>query len=91
MATTSAIRSDRIELRTTKEEKRLLSMAAAHERLDMTSFIMRSVLPAARDVVERAERIVLSKRDSARVLRVLEKSPKPTRALLAAAKRRIGT
>ena len=52
---------------------------------------MRSVLPAARDVVERAERIVLSKRDSARVLKVLEKSPKPTRALLAAAKRQIRT
>ena len=91
MATTSATRSDRIELRTTKEEKRLLSVAAAHERLDVTSFIMRSVLPAARDVVERAERIVLSKRDSARVLKVLEKSPKPTRALLAAAKRQIRT
>ena len=90
MATTSATRSDRIELRTTREEKRLLSMAAAHERLDVTSFIMRSVLPAARDVVDRAERIVLSKRDSARVLKELEKSPKPTRALLAAAKRRLG-
>ena len=90
MATTSATRSDRIELRTTREEKRLLSMAAAHERLDVTSFIMRSILPAAREVVDRAERIVLSKRDSARVLEALEKSPKPTRALLAAAKRRVG-
>jgi len=81
-------RDDRIELRTTKEEKRLLSAAAAHERLDVTSFIMRSVLPLARDVVDRAERIVLSDRDTKRVLELLENPPKPTKALLAAARRR---
>ena len=87
MTTTAATREERIELRTTKEEKRLLAAAAAYERLDVTSFIMRSVLPAARDVVDRAERIVLSERDSGRVLDLLEKPPKPTAALLAAARR----
>jgi uncharacterized protein (DUF1778 family) len=90
MAATRTARNDRIELRTTKEEKRLLAAAAAHERLDVTSFIMRSVLPAARQVVEHAERIRLSERDSVRVLQLLEKPPKPTRALLAAARRRTG-
>lgn len=88
MADKTAARDDRIELRTTKAEKRLLAAAAAYERLDVTSFIMHKVLPAARDVVDRAERIVLSERDSARVLALLEKPPKPTRALLAAARRR---
>jgi uncharacterized protein (DUF1778 family) len=82
-------RNDRIELRTTKEEKRLLAAAAAYERLDVTSFIMRNVLPAAREAVGRAERIVLSKRDTARVLALLESPPKPTAALLAAARRRV--
>jgi uncharacterized protein (DUF1778 family) len=86
--TNTAARDDRIELRTTKEEKRLLSAAAAHERLDVTSFIMRSVMPLARDVVDRAERIVLSERDTKRVLELLENPPKPTKALLAAARRR---
>jgi uncharacterized protein (DUF1778 family) len=81
-------RNDRIELRTTKEEKRLLAAAAAYERLDVTSFIMRNVLPTARDVVDRAERIVLSDRDTERVLKLLENPPKPTPALLAAARRR---
>lgn len=90
MAANAAARDDRIELRTTREEKRLLASAAAHERLDVTSFIMRNALPAARAVVERAERIVLSGRDSARVLNLLEKPPKPTKALLAAARRRAG-
>jgi uncharacterized protein (DUF1778 family) len=88
MTSNSIARDDRIELRATKEEKRLLATAAAHERLDVTSFIMRNVLPAAREVVDRAERIVLSERDTARVLRLLERPPKPTSALLAAARRR---
>jgi uncharacterized protein (DUF1778 family) len=88
MVTDTAARDDRIELRATKEEKRLLASAAAYERLDLTSFIMRSALPAAREVVARAERIVLSDRDTARVLKLLEHPPKPTPALLAAARRR---
>ena len=87
MAASNAAREDRIELRATKEEKRLLAAAAAHERLDVTTFIMRSALPAARDVVDRAERIILSERDSARILKLLENPPKPTPALVAAARR----
>lgn len=89
MAQIQPTRDDRIELRTTREEKRLLTAAAAHERLDVTSFIMRAVLPAARDAVEKAERILLSERDSLRVLDLLENPPAPTQALLAAARRRI--
>jgi uncharacterized protein (DUF1778 family) len=88
MPTTNAARDDRIELRATKEEKRLLATAAAYERLDVTGFIMRNVLPTARDVVDRAERIVLSERDTLRVLELLENPPKPTSALIAAARRR---
>jgi uncharacterized protein (DUF1778 family) len=85
--TTSPTRDDRIELRATKEEKQLLATAAAYERLDVTSFIMRNVLPAAREVVDRAERVVLSERDTLRVLELLENPPEPTPALLAAAHR----
>ena len=88
MSESDAARKDRIELRATKEEKRILATAAAYERLDVTSFIMRSVLPAAREVVDRAERIVLSERDTARVLALLEDPPRPTPALKAAARRR---
>jgi uncharacterized protein (DUF1778 family) len=84
----SLAREDRIELRATKEEKQLLATAAAHERLDVTTFIMRNVLPTARDVVDRAERIVLSQRDTVRILKLLENPPKPTPALKAAARRR---
>lgn len=89
MPVTTTVREDRIELRATKDEKRLLSRAAAYERLFVTSFIMLKVLPAARDVVDRAERIVLSERDTVRVLELLENPPRPTPALTAAARRRV--
>lgn len=89
MPKNTATRKDRIELRATEEEKRLLVTAAAYERLDVTSFVMRNVLPAAHEVVDRAERIVLSERDTVRVLDLLENPPKPTPALMAAARRRV--
>lgn len=88
MTTDTRTRSDRIELRATSEEERLLAIAVAYERLDPTSFIMRNALPDAREVVERNERIVLSEQYMRRVLNLLENPPEPTPALLAAARRR---
>lgn len=88
MASSSAARADRIELRASREEKRVLAAAAAYERLDLTTFVMRAAVPAAEEVLARHERISLSVRDSARILRLLEHPPKPTAALRAAAKRR---
>ena len=87
MPTSSPARVDRIELRASREEKRILAAAAAYERLDLTTFVMRMALPAAEEVVARHERIRLSARDSAQVLELLEHPPKPTAALVAAAKR----
>ena len=88
MRTPSITRDDRIELRASREQKRILAAAAAYERLDLTSFVMRTALPVAEDIVARNERIVLTARDSQRVLDLLENPPKPTAALRAAAKRR---
>jgi uncharacterized protein (DUF1778 family) len=45
-------------------------------------------LTTAREVVDRAEHIVLSERDTVRVLELLENQPEPTPALIAAARRR---
>jgi uncharacterized protein (DUF1778 family) len=83
-----AIREDRIELRASREEKRILAAAAAYERLDLTSFVLRAALPAAEKVVAKHQTISLSARDSLRVLELLDHPPKPTPALLAAARRR---
>jgi uncharacterized protein (DUF1778 family) len=86
--THSTTRDERIELRASREQKRILSTAAAYERLDLTSFVMRTALPAAEEIVARNERITLTARDSLRVLELLEHPPKPAAALRAAAKRR---
>jgi uncharacterized protein (DUF1778 family) len=51
---------------------------------------MRTALPAAKEIVDRADRIVLTERDTLRVLKLLENPPKPTPALLEAARRRFG-
>jgi uncharacterized protein (DUF1778 family) len=64
----------------------VLAAAAAYERLDLTSFVMRSALLAAEEIVARHERVTLSARDSARVLNLLEHPP--AAALRAAARRR---
>jgi uncharacterized protein (DUF1778 family) len=82
---TRATESGRIELRVKPEDKALLSRAAAIERLDLTGFILRTVLPAAEKIIGKAERVELSERDSKRVLELLE-NPPPSAKLLRAAK-----
>jgi uncharacterized protein (DUF1778 family) len=88
MPTRSTTRDDRIELRASREQKRMLAAAAAYEHLDLTSFVMRTALRAAEEIVARHERIVLTARDSLRVLELLKHPPEPTIALRAAATRR---
>lgn len=78
-------KGERVELRTTTEEKRLLAAAAAEEQLDMTAFVLRAAIPAAREVLQGANQIRLSARDSARVLELLEHPPAPAPRLRRAA------
>lgn len=76
--------SNRIELRIPSDQKAILARAAALENLDLTGFIMRTVLPEAQAVVERSERIKLSERDTLFLLDLLENPPEPTEALVKA-------
>ncbi len=70
------------------DEKRLLVTAAAYERPKMANFVMGNVLPTVHHIVDCVERIALSERDAVRVLELLENPPKPTPALMDAARRR---
>ena len=83
---TEPARNNRIEIRATPHEKALLTRAATLEHLDLTSFIMRNVVPTAREVVQRTERIELSERDTLLVLTLLENPPEPNAKLKAAVK-----
>ena len=76
----------RLEIRIDPDAKAKLARAAALEHVDLTAFILRAALPAAATVIERAEHIKLSERDSLKVLDVLENPPAPNAKLRAAAK-----
>ena len=75
-----------MSLRIPAEEKAVLLRAAALRRTDLTDFVRQHSLSAARAVIDEAERIELSSRDSLRVLEMLENPPQPNARLLAAAK-----
>jgi uncharacterized protein (DUF1778 family) len=77
---------NRIALRIKSEEKAILTRAAALENSDLTGFILRRMLPEARAVIQRSERLALSERDSLKVLDLLEHAPKLTMRLKRAAK-----
>jgi uncharacterized protein (DUF1778 family) len=86
MARTVSDTSNRIELRVPPEQKAVIARAAALEHMDVTGFILKRVLPEAQAVVERAEHLALSERDSLKILDLLENPPKPTERLIRAAK-----
>jgi uncharacterized protein (DUF1778 family) len=61
----------RVSLRIRPEQKTLLLRAVALDRTDLTDFVIRHALLAAKAVIEEADRVQLSKRDSLRVLKLL--------------------
>jgi len=79
--------NSRVALRVRADDKATLMRAVALEHTDMTGFILRHALDAARKVIAQAEHLSLSERDSLRVLEALENPPAPSEKLLAAARR----
>jgi len=79
--------NSRLALRVRLNDKATLMRAVALEHTDMTDFILRHALDAARKIIEQAEHLSLSVRDSQRVLDVLENPPGPNAKLLGAARR----
>ena len=78
--------NSRMSLRIPAEEKAILLRAAALRRTDLTDFVRQHSVSAARAVIQEAEHLELSKRDSVRVLALLENPPKPNARLVNAAK-----
>jgi uncharacterized protein (DUF1778 family) len=78
--------NSRMSLRIPAGEKAILLRAAALRSTDLTGFVRQHSVSAARAVIQEAEHLELSERDSLRVLTVLENPPKPNAKLLAAAK-----
>ena len=76
-----------MSLRIRADEKAKLMRAAALKQTDLTDFVIQHALRAAKAVIEEADRLQLSERDSLRVLDLLENPPAPNRRLLAAARK----
>ena len=78
--------NSRMSLRIPPAEKALLLRAVALQHTNLTDFVIRTAVEAARTVIEQEERVQLSGRDSLRVLELLENPPVPNARLLAAAR-----
>jgi uncharacterized protein (DUF1778 family) len=78
--------NSRMSLRIRAEEKALLLRAVALNHTDLTDFVIRHAVRAAKAVIEQADQLQLSERDSLRVLELLENPPAPSAKLRAAAR-----
>jgi len=78
--------NNRMSLRIRPQEKAVLLRAVALQHTDLTDFVIRHALNAAKAVIEESDHLQLSGRDSLRVLNLLENPPKPKAKLRAAAR-----
>jgi Protein of unknown function (DUF1778) len=74
--------NSRLALRVRADDKATLMRAAAIAHTDMTDFVLRHALDAARKVIEQAERVSLSERnspkpDEGRSQGPIDKTPRP--------------
>jgi uncharacterized protein (DUF1778 family) len=77
--------NSRMSLRIRAKEKALLMRAVALNHTDLTDFVLRHALSAAKAVIRESDHLQLSGRDSLLVLELLENPPAPNARLLAAA------
>jgi uncharacterized protein (DUF1778 family) len=71
MARPAVDENSRMSLRIRPEQKKLLLRAVTLEDTDLTEFVVRHAVRAARHVIEQSEELKLSARDSLRVLALL--------------------
>ncbi|VAX10101.1 FIG032766: hypothetical protein [hydrothermal vent metagenome] len=77
--------NDRMSLRIASKEKSLLMRAATLQHINLTEFVIRTVVSAAQEIIEQSEHIALTERDSLHVLNLLDDPPAPNKKLMAAA------
>jgi uncharacterized protein (DUF1778 family) len=80
----TGVENGRLEMRLSPEDKSRLMRAAALLRCDLTDFAKRTLMQAADEVIEKAERVALSARDSKRLLKLLDNPPEPNEQFIAA-------
>ena len=84
MPRTAVDDNKRVSLRVRPEQKAILVRAAALKNTDLTDFVLQPALREAAAIIDAADHVTLSERDSLRVLELLE-NPAPANARLRAA------
>ena len=84
MPRTAVDDNKRMNLRVRPDQKATLMRAAALKNTDLTDFVLQPALREAEAIIEAADQLKLSVRDSLRVLELLE-NPPPANAKLRAA------
>ena len=85
MPRTAVDDNKRMNLRVRPEQKATLMRAAALKHTDLTDFVLQPALREAEAIIEAADHLRLSERDSLRVLEMLENPPQANPKLRAAA------
>ena len=82
-----AARTERLDVRVSRRNKRLIERAALATGQPVTNFVLSSALQSAREALEQESRTVLSERDGRLFCRMIEKAPAPDAALVLAVRR----
>jgi uncharacterized protein (DUF1778 family) len=83
----TAKRTERLDARVTKEEKRVIETAAALRGISVTDLLRTSVTDVATRIIRDNEILTLSERERRTFVQVLTSPPRPKEAALAAAQR----
>ncbi|MBS1204517.1 MAG: toxin-antitoxin system, antitoxin component [Proteobacteria bacterium] len=82
-----ALKKQRIDLRLTDEDKKMIEEAAAMTNQTVTQFLVNSASERAAEVIEQHRRLILSVESWNRVMDAIENPPAPNDKLKRAAKR----
>ncbi|PTA93506.1 DUF1778 domain-containing protein [Kosakonia sp. H7A] len=82
-----ALKKQRIDLRLTDEDKKMIEEAAAMTNQTVTQFLVNSASERAAEVIEQHRRLILSEESWTRVMDAIENPPAPNDKLKRAAKR----
>ena len=88
MATvTVAKRTERLDARVTREEKRLIETAATLRGISVTDLMRTSITDAATKIIRENETLTLSERERQSFVRAVMNPPRPNEAAIAAVRR----
>lgn len=80
---TLALKNARLELKTTRETKELLSKAAILDGMDLSAFMLASAIEKARSILRDHAAITLSAEGQLQLAKLLKAQPEPTEAMKA--------